>query len=308
MAKIFIVEDDQRTALLIRDNLQAIGHTCVTLTSSAHAIEAARAENVDLAILDVMMPGGQCGFELCRRLRADSQLYALPILLLSAMTGDEEIMHGLAQGADDYMKKPFAVQNLLQRVAALLRANADADAPDEITSLLNANTTKREVQKRVSRQDVFALACAELVYLREFAYKCGADARLKAIRHLARALSRCGKDIEDDTFAVGHMGGGHFITIVSPAQIDRYCKHVARSWKAHLPALYESLGLTRKYEEAVTGKVTGEAIPLLEPLICVTTRHPHDAMSSQEMFDVLIKIRSNALATGGAGIHVDRRS
>ena len=307
MAKILIVEDDPQTALLIRDNLQAAGHACVTLTSSLQAVEAARAENVDLAVLDVMMPGVS-GFEVCRRLRGDSQLYALPILLMSAMTGDEEVMHGLAQGADDYMTKPFAMQNLLQRVAALLQANLDADIPDETTSLLNPNATKREVQKRVSRQDVFALVCAELIHLREFAYKCGPEARQKVIRHLGRALKRCGNDIDDDTFAVGHMGGGHFIAILSPAETERYSKHVADSWKAHLPAFYESLGLGHKYEAAVTGKAIGESIPLLDLLICVTTRHPHDVVSSQEMFDVLIKIRSNALATGGSGIHVDRRS
>jgi GGDEF domain-containing protein len=168
---------------------------------------------------------------------------------------------------------------------------------------------KREVQRRISRNEVFALVCAELLSLREFAFKCGTDARNKAIRRLARALSRCGPEQgSDDRFSVGHMGGGYFVCIVGADQAEEYCRRVTHVWQSHLASLYESVGSGNAYQQSVKSQPGDRSVPILEPLVCVTKCQRKNTLSSQELFDVLMKIRSKALASKTPGVHLDRRA
>ena len=306
MARILLVDDDTRTAQFIRDHFRNAGHECLVSDRGEKALDIARSHSVDLLVLDVMLPGGTSGFEICRRVRADSELYTLPVLMLSAMSADEEVIHGLAQGADDYITKPFDVQNLLQHSEALLRANSDARAVDELTTLPNGNAMKREVQRRVSRQDVFALAGVELLNLREFAYRCGQEARQKAIRHLARALCICGRERSGVDFMIGHMGGGYFVSIVKPEQVEAYCDRAMQVWEHHLPALYENAGVGQAYRDTVAGTATNK-MPILKLLVCVSARSRKESLNSKELFDILMKIRANALARQSGGIYLDRR-
>jgi DNA-binding response OmpR family regulator len=306
VARILLVDDDTRTAQFIRDHFRGAGHECLVVDRGEKVLDIARAQAVDLLVLDVMLPGGTSGFEVCRRVRADSELYTLPVLILSAMSADEEVVHGLAQGADDYVTKPFDVQNLLQHSEALIRANSDARALDELTTLPNGNAVKREVQRRVSRQEIFALASVELLNLREFAYRCGQEARQKAIRHLARALCICGREQSNAEFMVGHMGGGFFVSIVKPDQVEAYCQRVMQVWEHHLPALYENAGVGQAYKDTLAGTATNK-IPILKLLVCVSARSRKESLNAKELFDILMKIRTNALAKQANGIYLDRR-
>lgn len=306
MARILLVDDDARTAQFIRDHFHNAGHECLVVDRGDKVLDIARSQPIDLLVLDVMLPGGTSGFEVCRRVRADSELYTLPVLMLSAMSADEEVVHGLAQGADDYITKPFDVQNLIQHSEALIRANTDTRALDELTTLPNGNAIKREVQRRVSRQEVFALACVELLNLREFAYRCGQDARQKAIRHLARALCVCGRERPGSDFVVGHMGGGYFVSIVKPDHVEAYCQRVMQVWEHHLPALYENAGVGQTYKDTLAGTATNK-VPILKLLVCVSARSRKESLNSKELFDILMKIRANALARQSGGIYLDRR-
>jgi len=307
MARILIVEDDTRTADFIANHLKVAGHESATVTDSDKAVDAARRGEAELIILDVMMPGAS-GFEVCRRVRGDADLCTTPILMLSAMAGEEEVMHGLAQGADDYVTKPFGVQNLVQRVEALLQANANVNILDEATELPGANAIKREVQKRITRHEVFSLLSAELVRLREFAHKCGEDPRQRAIRYLSRALKKCGKADDPASFLAGHMGGGYFVVVIRPDWVQEYCERVQAMWQSHVATVYERAGFGQAYQAALAERGGPGGVPLIDVLLCATTRTRKGTLSSQELFEILMKIRGGALAANEAGVHVDRRS
>jgi two-component system, OmpR family, response regulator MprA len=120
---ILVVEDDSRLAATLERVLAAEGHQVDVSADGMDALRRARERPPDLAILDVMLPGLD-GISLCRRLRATAQF---PILMLTALGGTEERVRGLDSGADDYLVKPFAYQELLARVRALLRRGAPLD-------------------------------------------------------------------------------------------------------------------------------------------------------------------------------------
>jgi two-component system response regulator MprA len=120
---ILVVEDDMRLAATLARVLAAEGHEVSVAGDGVEALRRARERPPDLVILDVMLPGLD-GIAVCRRLRATAQF---PILLLTALGGTEERVRGLDSGADDYLVKPFAYQELLARVRALLRRTLPSD-------------------------------------------------------------------------------------------------------------------------------------------------------------------------------------
>lgn len=120
---ILVVEDDLRLAATLERVLLAEGHQVELAGDGLEALRRARERPPDLAILDVMLPGLD-GIGVCRRLRATARF---PILILTARGGTEERVRGLDSGADDYLVKPFAYQELLARVRALLRRTGPAD-------------------------------------------------------------------------------------------------------------------------------------------------------------------------------------
>jgi two-component system response regulator MprA len=122
-SRILVVEDDVRLAATLERVLEAEGHEVELAGDGMEALRMARERPPDLVVLDVMLPGLD-GIGVCRRLRATAQF---PILLLTALGGTEERVRGLDSGADDYLVKPFAYQELLARVRALLRRTGPAD-------------------------------------------------------------------------------------------------------------------------------------------------------------------------------------
>jgi DNA-binding response OmpR family regulator len=115
---LLIVEDDTRVADFLLRGLRAEGYTPTTVGSAEEALPLLRRGGFDLALFDVMLPG-QSGMELCQQIRAEC--LALPVLMLTAMGSVQERVAGLRCGADDYLTKPFAFDELLARVEALLR-------------------------------------------------------------------------------------------------------------------------------------------------------------------------------------------
>jgi two-component system response regulator MprA len=117
-SSILVVDDDRRLAASIRRALAYEGHRVTLAEDGPSALKAARDSVPDLVVLDVMLPGMD-GIEVCRRLRAGSD--GLPILMLTARDSIGDRVTGLDSGADDYLVKPFAYEELVARVRALLR-------------------------------------------------------------------------------------------------------------------------------------------------------------------------------------------
>ncbi len=134
MARILLVDDEPNLRHTVSYNLRREGHEVLAVADGESALATARAQAVDLVILDLMLPGID-GLEVCRRLRERN---AVPIIMLTARDSEVDRVVGLEMGADDYLAKPFSMRELLARVKAVLRradlarAAAEAQAPDRI--------------------------------------------------------------------------------------------------------------------------------------------------------------------------------
>ncbi len=122
-ARILVVEDDPSISLGLRMNLEAEGYQVELADEGEHGLEVARSGNVDLIILDIMLPHLN-GLEILRTLRAEGS--TVPIIMLSARGAEMDKVVGLELGAEDYITKPFGLAELLARVKAVLRRDAMA--------------------------------------------------------------------------------------------------------------------------------------------------------------------------------------
>ena len=148
MAKILIIEDDADIAAIERDYLLLAGYDVQLESDGAAGLNAALTGDFDLLLLDLMLPTLD-GFTICQRLRAQKNL---PILMVSARTGDADKIRGLGFGADDYIEKPFSPSVLVARVKAHLAQAArfqPKDTPDEALSVgpLTAEPSARRILK-----------------------------------------------------------------------------------------------------------------------------------------------------------------
>jgi len=125
VARILVIEDDEGILKLLRRGLTYEGYQVDTATDGQMGLIAARDHTPDLVVLDLMLPGID-GLEVCRRLRTGGDV---PILMLTAKDGVPDRVLGLDMGADDYMVKPFVLDEVLARIRALLRRTKPSGQP-----------------------------------------------------------------------------------------------------------------------------------------------------------------------------------
>jgi CheY-like chemotaxis protein len=119
MAKILIAEDERDIRDLVAFTLRFAGHEVFSASNGEEAVELAPKVNPDLILMDVRMPR-MTGYEACKILKSDPDMKDIPVVFLSAKGQENEIQQGLASGAEDYLLKPFAPDQLTSRVKIIL--------------------------------------------------------------------------------------------------------------------------------------------------------------------------------------------
>lgn len=143
MTRILVVEDEESYRESLVFQLTREGFEVTAAATGAEALSAFRREQIDLVLLDLMIPEVP-GVEVCRQIRATS---AIPIIMVTAKDSEIDIVVGLELGADDYVTKPYSFRELLARVRAVLRRRVEVDVNDEALQVgpLRMDTERHEV-------------------------------------------------------------------------------------------------------------------------------------------------------------------
>ncbi|MGW4912607.1 response regulator transcription factor [Streptomyces sp. NPDC004270] len=153
-AHVLVAEDDPKQAEAIRRYLEHEGHTAVVVHNGREAIDETRRLRPDLLVLDVMMPVVD-GLDVCRVLRAENA--DLAVLMLTARSGEEDLLLGLDLGADDYMTKPYSPRELMARIRTLLRRSRRS--ADERENVLSVGAVVVDTERRTVRADGRSIEC-----------------------------------------------------------------------------------------------------------------------------------------------------
>ena len=213
-----VAEDDPKQAELVRRYAVAEGHDVTVVGDGRDAVDLARRSVPDLLVLDIMMPGMD-GLDVCRVLRADEATEAVPILMLTARATEDDLLHGLDLGADDYLVKPYSPRELMARVRSLLRRRRiDAVEAGRSAVALGPLTVTPATHEVRWHEEVVACTRGELLLLETLAAEPG---RVFSRRQLLTRLH-------------GHGDAAH----VSPRTVD---VHVANLRKKLHPDLIRTV-------------------------------------------------------------------
>ena len=150
MATILVVDDMPDSCKLLAYQLHDLNYHVVTAVSGREALARAETDAPDVILLDIMLPDID-GVDVCRRLKANSKLERIPVLLLSALNNEDDVIRGLDAGAQDYITKPFQAAVLAARVRAAVRLKEIRDANEALTRQLEeaalvAETAQQEAE------------------------------------------------------------------------------------------------------------------------------------------------------------------
>jgi len=193
VTRVLLVEDDPNIVDLIRSNLAVRGFDAVVSTDGARVMQSLETEAPDIVLLDLMLPEAD-GFELCRMIRERS---AVGIIVVSGRGGERDKVTALNMGADDYLTKPFSIEELLARIMATLRRTRAPDASVPTASTIVAGAVVIDLAgQQVTRSGLEVhLTPTEFALLRELATNRG---KLLTHAHLLRRVWGPGYETETE--------------------------------------------------------------------------------------------------------------
>lgn len=216
--KILVVEDDPAVQILLTHNMHKNGWKVEVAASGEAALLAVSAFKPDMILLDVMLPGID-GLEVCRQIKSYSKTSSIPIILLSALGREPDVVAGLKHGADDYVTKPFSLELLYARMDAVLRRMPEQDDPEKsrLITVHNLQIDPLRYTVKVDNQSV-ALTQNDFLVLSLLASQPGRPFSRQKILETAHGKNNKVSERSVDVQVVGIRrkigSAGHFIETV----------------------------------------------------------------------------------------------
>ena len=306
MGRILLVDDDVDLAELVKTKLSAEGYQMFTINTGEGAFELAKQAKPDIAILDIMLPG-VTGYQICRRLRKDPELYRMAILILTALGEEPEILHGLEQGADDYLVKPFKLERLVDKLSSLMGLLQSIDKRNPITNLPGTDAIKREINHRLARGTAIAACYIDVVGFKPYCASRGPEGQTNALKFISKLLVSLTRQMGIYECSIAHMGGEHFVVLLNLDDHDRFCNTLTETFDRSVTQLYAPAEVAQGYVSAIDKRGAEIRCPLMALSVGVAHTQHRQFKSAKKMFEVLAQVRQMAQPDGKSVLFVDRR-
>jgi putative two-component system response regulator len=289
-ATVLIADDNLANLELLSEILQAEGHRVICVVDGEQALKALRSGQIDLILLDVMMPNGS-GFDVCRAIKFGVETRLIPVVLVTSLTDRDDRIHGIECGADDFLAKPINKEELLARVRSLLRLKQFTDELERAETVLFSLALSIEAKDpytegHCDRLSKYSVALAE---------RLGLSAELQVVLRRAGIVHDIGKVAVPDQILLkpGPLTPDEWKVMKQhPVVGERICAPL-KSFRHVLPVI-------RHHHEKLDGSgypdgLRGEQIPLTARVLqtvdiydALTTSRPYrKALSPKETFAIL---------------------
>ncbi|GMW00640.1 MAG: hypothetical protein AMXMBFR84_17770 [Candidatus Hydrogenedentota bacterium] len=306
MSKILLVDDDVDLAELVQTKLSAEGNDVSTINSGEGAFERAKDVRPEIVILDIMLPG-VTGYQICRRIRKDPELYNVSVLILTALGEEPEILHGLEQGADDCLTKPFKLDQLMEKIDSLKGLQESIKRLNPITNLPGTEAIKREINHRLSRGVPLAACYIDIVGYKPYCAVYGQEGQKRTLEFMAQLLKKLTHTIGIYETFISHLGGEHFVVLLNLEDYERFCNTLTESFDRMVKKLYTADDAERGYIMATAKSGKEGKYPLMALSIGVGHTQFRAFKSAKKLFEILAQTRQKAVPQGKSAVFVDRR-
>ena len=303
--RVLVADDDPSTRALIDMALQEAGYDCVLASDGRSALEQARATRPDLVVLDVGMPF-MTGDEVHRELRRDPRTRYIPVVFVTAKRTTAEMAARLRNGADDYVAKPFDVDELVARIASALRRAAELRSLNPLSGLPGNLTIAHEIDALLADDVDAACLYVDVDHFKDFNDRHGFARGDRVIAHLAELLSQTVGEVGDNTF-IGHVGGDDFVVLAPGARAEELAKEIISRFDASVPALYDAEDRTRGWVEAPDRRGRTRRVPFVTVSIGIVPLIRERFAGATEVARAAAEMKEVAKRRSGSGYAIDRR-
>ncbi len=272
---ILVADDEDAILSMLRDALQGADYDVVIARNGVEALQQVQLVTPDLVLLDVQMPE-MSGYVVCRRIKSDVFLRHVPVLMLTSQSGTASKVTGLEHGADDYLTKPFEMDELLARIRTLLRRTRMGLEANPLTHLPGNVTIEKELLAKIAEKEPFAVLYIDLNSFKAYNDVYGFVKGDEAIRETAHLVNA--QAAKENGF-VGHIGGDDFIVVTLPGRAESLCQNLIKEFDALAPRFYSDEDRQRGHITTKDRRGTVEQFPLLSMSIGVVTNQ-HRAINS----------------------------
>jgi diguanylate cyclase (GGDEF)-like protein len=303
---VLVVEDDQFLARLLDVELSSSGYSVRVAYDGEQALEAAFERCPDLVLADVMMPRMD-GFEMVRQLRGDPRTESVSIILVTARGLQTDKLTGLTAGADDYVVKPFDNEELLARVAGVLRRAEYMKSQSPLTGLPGNVRIEDEIQARVELRQPFAVLYLDLDNFKAFSDRYGFVRGDEALRATGHLILETAKEVAGAGTFIGHIGGDDFVVVCDPNRAEAVAREVIARFDRLSPTLYDEQDRIRGAVEAEDRQGRVRRFPLLSISIGIATTESRTFGHRAEAVEIATELKNYAKREHGSRYEVDRR-
>ncbi len=288
-ARLLIVEDDVDIANMLKIFFTGLDYDVDIASRGSEALEKTRQVLPHLIILDIMLPDID-GYEVCRTLRTNTRTSHIPVIFLTQKDERSDKLQGLELGADDYITKPFDIEELKLRVQGAIR-RSERESLTDPRSGLPAGRLIEEQLRRIIREDGWALMDVRINHFEPFREVYGFVAGDDVLRFTAMLLGEIVDELGTPDDFIGHAGGDNFIIITTeeaaPAIRQRLKERFAEEVQTHYNFMDRQQGFI------VVTQSGGEAVkvPLMDVSVGIVTPSQHTFADIREITELAAEAR-----------------
>ncbi|HLF91666.1 MAG TPA: response regulator [Anaerolineales bacterium] len=234
---VLIVEDDLDVADMLNAYFRVQGYEVLTVNWGEDGIRACQTSHPDLIILDIRLPDID-GYEVARQLRSNRRTENIPIIFLTEKRARDDRLKGLELGADDYITKPFDIQELRLRVRNSLKRAAQGALNNPITSLAEGPLVDERMAECLDNHDPWAVLVISIENLETFREKYGFIASDDVLRAVSLMISNSVRDHGAPGDFLGHLNGTQFVVISQPSHLPKLMEHITSRLDQSLDYFY----------------------------------------------------------------------
>jgi len=305
--QILVIDDDADLVRFVRMSLEREGYEVASALEGADGLRLALEQPPDLILLDVLLPDVD-GLEVLGRLRVNPGTTSVPVVLLTARTDARDRVRGLDLGADDYITKPFDIEELLARVGAVLRRSKAMRDLSPLTALPGNFRIAEELHRRVAGGRPMAVIHTDLDNFKAFNDHYGFMRGDTVIKFTANVLVAAARDTADASCFVGHVGGDDFVAVMHPDSVEQFCKTVIDRFDDGILDFYDPADALRGYVEVIDRRGERHAFPIVSISLGVATNLRRTFSSEWEASAVAAEMKEHAKGEAGSCYKVDRRA
>lgn len=243
MNKLLVVEDEVITSDLLRRYFEMVGYTVVSALTGTDAIKMATEHKPEVIILDIMLPDMD-GYDICKRLRSDERTERIPIVFLTQKDERRDRLEGLSLGADDYVTKPFDIEELRLRVHNIINRMGGTPLVDARTSLPSLSLLKERLPRLLDDPESVFLD-VQIDHWKDFERQYGPVAANQVVRSAAKIIGDLLHEVDPANSFVGHPRDDHFLLALQGEVVERVEKELPARFSSLIQKFYEPTDLER---------------------------------------------------------------